>query len=120
MRLSARLVFASLLVLSAVVLAVFFFSENSTPPRETELGRLVGGFMECLPESTTTAEREEIRGILDRFYDRAMSGKVDAQDVIEIQNDLRVYVTAGEIPDSVVFGFMSKVGKATRRSESGS
>ena len=115
MRLSARLVFASLLVVSVVVIAVFFFSEKTAPPRETELGRLVGSFMVCLPESTTTAQREEIRGILDRFYDRAMSGKVNAEDVIEIQNDLRVYVNAGEIPDSAVFEFMSKVGKATRR-----
>ncbi len=117
MRLLARIIFASLVILAVVVLAVFFFSEKSTPPRDTELGKLVGSFMQCLPETTTTDEREEIRGILHRFYVSAMRGKIHPQDVLEIENDLRVYVTAGEIPDSTVFGFMSKVGKATRRQE---
>lgn len=117
MRPLPKLLVALLVALFATLLAVLYFSERSAPPRSTELGRLVTRFMDCLPENTTLAARDEIAGILDRFYDRAMAGDVDAQDVVEIEDALRSYVTAGEIPDSLIFGFMSKVGEATRRRE---
>jgi hypothetical protein len=71
--------------------------------------------MKCLPEDITAPQREEIRGIMDRFYQRAMSGKVHPKDVVEIQNDLEEYVSKGEIPKPELFEFVSKVGTATRR-----
>jgi hypothetical protein len=112
-----RIVIALLLALLAAALVVFLFWQRSAPPRDNQLGQLVSSFMNCLPPSTTAAKREEIRGIMDRFYEKAMRGEIHAEDVIAIENDLRTYVGAGAIPDSLLFGFMSEVGKATRRLE---
>jgi hypothetical protein len=117
MRPLPKIAVASLAILVAALLAVVYFSQKSQPPRSTELGRLVTSFMECLPESATPTHRDEIRGILDRFYKKAMTGRVDPEDAAAIEHELRGYVTAGAIPDSLIFGFMSRVGEATRRLE---
>lgn len=117
MRPLPKIAAVSLAVLVAALLAALYFSHKSAPPRNTELGRLVTSFMECLPESAAPADRDEIRGILDRFYKKAMAGRVDPEDAAAIEHELRGYVTAGAIPDSLLFGFMSRVGEATRRLE---
>jgi len=103
-------------VLASLVTLVVFW--NAAPPSKTKLQGLIGDFMTCLPQDITTPERDEIRGIMDRFYKRAMSGKVHAKDVVEIQNDLGEYVAKGTIPRSELSEFLSKVGKATRRLDS--
>jgi hypothetical protein len=110
-----RIIGVILLVAALATLTGWLIFRNATPPSEKKLMGLVGNFMMCLPENITAAQREEIRGIMDRFYKRAMSGKVHPQDIMEIQNDLEEYVRKGEIPKSELSEFVSKVGKATRR-----
>jgi hypothetical protein len=110
-----RIVGVILLVAALATLAGLLIFRNAAPPSERKLAGLVGNFMKCLPEDITAAQREEIRGIMDRFYKRAMSGEVHPEDIVEIQNDLEEYVRKGEIPKSELFEFVSKVGKATRR-----
>ena len=117
MRSLPGLVLALLVVLSVAVIAAFYLSQRSSQRDRTELEWLAVRFMDCLPKGTTPAKREEIRGILDRFCSTALSGGVHPEDVVQIENELRTYVNAGEIPDSLVFGFVSRVGKATRRLE---
>jgi hypothetical protein len=114
-----RILFKALVALAAVLIAVFYFSERSDKQGDTELDRLVVGFMDCLPETTTPDARDEIRGILDRYRDRALTGNVHPLDAVEIEDELRSYVAAGAIPDSLIAGFMSRVGKATRRMTEG-
>jgi len=110
-----RIAGAVLLVAALATLSALLIFRNAAPPSERKLKGLVGNFMKCLPEDITAAQREEIRGIMDRFYQRAMSGKVHPKDVVEIQNDLEEYVSKGEIPKPELFEFVSKVGTATRR-----
>lgn len=114
-----RLLFKMLVVIAVVLLAVLYFSERSDRRPDTELDRLAVEFMECLPEKTKPEAREEIRGIMDRYLQQARIGNVHPLDAVDIENELRSYVTAGSIPDSLVAGFMSKVGKATRRMTEG-
>jgi hypothetical protein len=102
-------------VASLIGLLVF---RNAAPPAERTLEKLSGDFMKCLPQDIKPAERDEIRGIMDRFCRSAMSGKVHAKDVVEIQNDLGEYVAKGTIPRPELGSFLSKVGNATRRLDS--
>jgi hypothetical protein len=109
----AIVLFAGLAALTSLL--VFW---NAVPPAESKLERLSGDFMKCLPQDIKPAERDEIRGIMDRFCKNAMNGKVHPKDVIEIQNDLGDYVAKGAIPRSELATFLSRVGKATRRLDS--
>ncbi len=109
-----RIVVAISVAAAAAGLAVLLFVEDANPPGDSRLERLTAQFEECLPEGTTDAQREEIRGIMTRFHDRAMAGRVHPQDVAEIESDLTAYIDRGEILKSELFEFMSKVGSATR------
>jgi predicted AAA+ superfamily ATPase len=71
--------------------------------------------MNCLPEDTSDAAREEIQGILDRFHDRAVMDRIHPVDRLAIENAMIAYVQAGKIPEEDLFDFMSMIGKATRR-----
>lgn len=95
---------------------IFYQSLNDKNPRgDKELQGLIHGFMRALPDTTTVEQRDEIQGIMDRFYNSAVRGNVAAEDVIEIEADLRGYAEKGGIPAEDLFPFLSKVGKATRR-----
>ena len=110
-----RVVAIVVLVALLAGLAFVVFSKISHPTGSRELKTLVDGFMNTLPEKTSAEQREEIQGIMNRFYEKAKNGDLYAEDVVEIGNDLRAYIQKGRIPEEELFGFMSKVGKATRR-----
>jgi hypothetical protein len=96
-------------------LAVFLYMKPGSPPEEDGLQKLNREFMSCLPSETSDASRDEIRGILDRFHDRAIMDRVNPVDRLEIENEMIGYVAAGKILKDELFAFMSKVGEATRR-----
>jgi len=107
-----------LVMLVAVIGGVLIFYQSlvdKAPRADRELEALVDRFMETLPDTTMSDHGDEIQGIMDRFYDNAVTGKVAAEDVIEIEDDLRGYLEKGGIPPKELSDFMSKVGKATRR-----
>jgi hypothetical protein len=114
-----RIVGAIVLLAALASLTGLLIFWNAAPPAETKLNGLIGDFIKCLPQDVTPAEREEILGIMNRFYKRAMGGKVHPKDIVEIQNDLGQYIAKGTIPRSELPEFLSKVGKATRRLDSG-
>jgi hypothetical protein len=115
MDLRTRKAIAIIIVSVIAGLAVFLFMKPGSPPEEDGLQKLNREFMSCLPNETSDATWDEIQGILDRFHDRAIMDKVDAVDRLEIENDMIGYVRAGNISKDELFGFMSKVGEATRR-----
>ncbi len=104
-----------LAVLIAGVLAFFLVFSDRAPRGDKELSGLIDRFMTTLPDTTGVEQRQEIQGIMDRFYYSAVRGNLAADDVIAIEGDLRGYVEKGGIPAEELFPFMSKVGKATRR-----
>jgi hypothetical protein len=110
-----RMIFVMLVAVIGGVLIFYQSLSDKTPRGDRELEALVDRFMTTLPDTTTADERDEIQGIMDRFYNSAVRGNVAAEDVIAIENDLRGYVEKGEIQAEELFPFMSKVGKATRR-----
>jgi len=100
-----------------VVAAVFFIALRvSAPTGGQELKKLVTGFMDSLPKDTSAEKRDEIRGIMDRFYAKAVSEGVDPEGLSKIESKLRSYVEKGGIPEDELFGFMSDVGNLTRGS----
>ena len=119
MDLSARKAIVVIIVGVIAGLGVFLFMKPDSPPKEDGLQKLNREFMSCLPSETPEATRDEIRGILDRFHDRAVMDKVDPLDRLEIENDMIGYVGAGKISKDELFGFMSKVGEATRQYDTG-
>jgi hypothetical protein len=111
-----RLFIAILLAALIAGVIVFFLIRSDRQPRgDKELSALIDGFMKSLPDTTTAERRGEIKGIMDRFYYNAVRGRVAADDVIEVEKDLRGYSEKGGITVEELFPFMSKVGKATRR-----
>ena len=110
-----RLILVGLVVVIGGAYLFYQNLNNATPRGDKELEGLVEGFMKTLPDTITVEQRDEIEGIMDRFYYQAIRGNVAADDVIAIENDLRGYVEKGTIPAEELFPFMSKVGKATRR-----
>ena len=108
-----------LIGLILVLVGVFAFYQNlndNNARADKELLGLIDGFMKTLPDTTTVEQRDEIQGIMDRFYYQAIRGNLAADDIISIEGDLRGYVQKGRIPAEELFPFMSKVGKATRHS----
>jgi hypothetical protein len=115
-----KLVIAVLLgVLVAGVLVFFLVRSDGGPRGDKELQSLIEGFMKTVPDTTTVEQRQEIQGIMDRFYYNAVRGNLAADDVISIEGDLRGYAEKGGIPAEELFPFMTKVGKATRRAAGG-
>ena len=104
-----------LLAVLGGVFVFYLFLVDKNPRGDTELRGLIDRFVATLPDTTTFDHGDEIQGIMDRFYNNAVSGKVAAEDVLEIEDDLRGYVEKGGIPPEEIFEFMSQVGKATRR-----
>ena len=115
MDLRTRKAIAIIIVSVIAGLVVFLFVKPGSQPEEDGLQKLNREFMSCLPSETSDATWDEIQGILDRFHDRAIMDKVDPVDRLEIENDMIGYVRAGNISKDELFGFMSKVGEATRR-----
>ncbi len=105
---------SSVLVIAAVVLIAI---RSSAPSGEKELKKLISEFMNSLPKETTAEQREEIRGIMDRFYAKAVAGEVDAEGLSRIEIELRGYVEKGRITKNELYGFMSEVGSVTRGTE---
>lgn len=106
-----------LVMLVAVIGGVLIFYQSlvdKAPRGDTELRGLIDRFVATLPDTTAFDHGDEIQGIMDRFYNSAVAGKVAAEDVIEIEDDLRGYAEKGGIPAEELFEFMSKVGEATR------
>ena len=110
-----RMIFVMIVAVIGGVLIFYQSLVDNTPRGDTELRGLVDRFMETLPDTTISDHGDEIQGIMDRFYQNAAAGKVAADDVIEIEDDLRGYAAKGGIPPDELSDFMSKVGKATRR-----
>ena len=119
MDLRTRKAIAIIIVSVIAGLAVFLYMRPGSPPEEDGLQKLNREFTSCLPSETTEATRDEIQGILDRFHDRAVMDKVDPVDRLAIESDMIGYVQAGKISEDELFGFMSKVGEATRRHDTG-
>ncbi|MEJ2719804.1 MAG: hypothetical protein P8181_01505 [bacterium] len=86
-------------------------------PHDSALEKSIASFMKCLPEDTTDAQREEIDGIMTRFYIKAVTGQVYPRDVLAITDDIDTYVERGRITHQELIEFMKKVGTATRRME---
>jgi hypothetical protein len=108
---------AIVIVIAGVIagLVVFLFMKPGAPPDEDGLQALTREFMNCLPNETSDAARDEIQGILERFHNRAITDKVDPLDRLEIENEMIGYVRAGEISKKELFDLMTKAGEATRR-----
>ncbi|UCH84285.1 MAG: hypothetical protein JSW50_00940 [Candidatus Latescibacterota bacterium] len=106
------------ILLAAVVagLVVMLFVKNASVPGDSHLEGLISLFMkECLPDELSDAQRTEIEGIMDRFYAKAVAGRVYPEDRAAIENDIHMYIDRGGITRLELNDFMSKVGKATRR-----
>jgi len=110
-----RMIGVMLLAVLGGVFVFYLFLVDKNPRGDTELRGLIDRFVAALPDTTAFDHGDEIQGIMDRFYDNAVAGKVAAEDVLEIEDDLRGYVEKGGIPPEEIFEFMSQVGKATRR-----
>lgn len=98
-------------------LAVLLLVRRPTVPHDSALEKSIASFMKCLPENTTDAQREEIDGIMTRFYIKAVTGQVYPQDVLAITGDIDMYVERGRITHQELIEFMKKVGTATRGME---
>ena len=110
-----RIVTGVMIAVGGIVVAALLFLRNEPPSESSYPAGIVEQFMSCLPEETTETQRGEINGIVSRFYDKATSGKIAPQDMVEIENDIKNYISKGKIPKAEIFDFMSKIGEATRR-----
>jgi len=105
-------------ILAAVVagLVVMLFVKNASVPGDSHLEGSIALFMRnCLPEELTDAQRSEIDGIMNRFYAKAVAGRVYPEDRTAIESELEMYIDRGIIMRLELNDFMSKVGNATRR-----
>jgi hypothetical protein len=109
-----RFLVASSLAVLGIVVVVLMTVRSPEPSGARRLERLVSQFMKSLPDETTAAEREEIRGIMDRFYAKAVVGELDARGVVGIEADIRGFLGRGGITKDELRGFLSKVGSVTR------
>jgi hypothetical protein len=114
-----RIIFGALIALCAVAVAVLMLVKKANLPGESRQEELISGFLSCVPEETSDTGREEVRGIMTRFYNRAAEGRIHPRDVVEIEEDLEAYIASGAISKEELFDFMTKVGNATRRMDGG-
>jgi hypothetical protein len=111
---SIAIALSSALVIAAVVVIAI---RSSAPSGGKELKKLISGFMDSLPEEITVEQRDEIRGIMDRFYAKAVSEGVDPESASRIEIELRGYVENRRITKNELYVFMAEVGSVTRGTE---
>jgi hypothetical protein len=66
-------------------------------------------FMKCLPGDISQPQREEIKGILTRYYVRSRMGEVTPEDRREVSQDMAGIIERGELSRKELEKFMAKV-----------
>jgi hypothetical protein len=79
---------------------------------------LLKEFLLVLPDRYQDYHKEEITGLLVRFWYRFDTGKVEAADYEEVMASLDDYVTLGEINQEDLNYLMAQVGYYTFKTES--
>jgi hypothetical protein len=111
-----RIVFALVIGLVAAGLTTLLLVKKSSVPGDPRLEGTISLFMnECLPDELTPAQREEIDGIMSRFYANAVAGRVYPTDIAVIEDEIDMYLERGGITRLELNDFMVMVGEATRR-----
>lgn len=111
-----RIVLVVLLAGVVAGLTVMLLVKDSSVPGNTRLEGSIALFINnCLPGETTDAQREEIDGILTRFYAKAISGGIYPLDLADIEAELDMYIERGQITRLELNDFMVMIGEATRR-----
>lgn len=107
-----RIVAVALIALLGTVLYVWLRVAGQRGDLERTYG-LTDPFMKCLPAETTPQQREEIQGILTRFYVRARSGEVRPQDAEEIEARMTRVIERGSIAKTELHELMALVSHYT-------
>jgi len=74
-------------------------------------------FLAVLPDSLDLAHRQEIKGLLETFWQRVEQGDVLPEDAREVTQKLRGYIEGGRIPGQELLHFMALVGYYSYRKD---
>jgi hypothetical protein len=110
-----RLIIACLSGLILLAALALFMWKRSPSGAETTR-KLNEQFLTCLPEHLLDAQRREIAGILNRFFEMAAAGKVDPADQQSIRQELENYIRVGSISTPDLDYFMARVSYLTYKS----
>jgi len=113
-----RVVYVLVIALFVAGLTALLIFKKSSVPGDPRLEGTISLFMNrCLPDELSATQREEIDGIMSRFYAKAVTGGVFPEDIAVIEDEINMYLERGGITRLELNDFMAMVGNATRRME---
>jgi len=97
------------LIAGALLVVVVGVLRDRIHPEEARMEKVIASFMGALPKDLTTAQRDEVREILENFRLRTRRGKVAPRDRSQVLDLLEHYAEKGSITKSELQTLMAKV-----------